>query len=605
MNNSKEGEMNFKQNNNSAPLNNVQISQEDLQKRAKAKAEFNDNLQKAEDFFVPKEVQALFNANLPKKLEEPGFDLKNQQEPSLEKEPQISNTSLKEDLFDDKASFAIPSKEEFKIENAQSDNLVKEPHFEIQDESFANKMPTVESSIKAFEGGKLENPAKKNLDNKDLNSFKPISNSNKKAKLNLEDTFVKEELEEDPDKIPVKPTLTDDEVPNKPGAILMHARELLGLSIREVADKLQLRVNTVNDIEHDRLNQPTAVSFVSVHIGNYARLVNIDAQTLIDLYIRNVEETVQVSKYQNKHIKKKIKPSYVVSILALASFGAIAYGLYSFVGSDSQTQELSQGELVLNTPKAPKYVQEGTLEGTEDIDSDMSNQGVEEPLDVNTLRAQEQAQALERSGEILETSAPSENVNVPQSEEPLTIQGGVKGESPKVEIDSGNQFASQKRVDNDVLTVNDNSNFDDNPYVAKSTALNKHEPKVLEINTGSDIKANEEAKEVLKEEVKEEVKLSNSLRDISSSAKVSGREGLASMNNVQISVKDRVALKVIDSRGHVLKSGTFKAGDSVSVSGIPPLKIQVSDSSKIKIRYMGGTVKVPSSKQVSFSLPTR
>ena len=63
----------------------------------KLKAKFNDNLQKAEDFFVPKEVQALFNANLPKKLEEPGFDLKNQQEPSLEKEPQISNTSLKED----------------------------------------------------------------------------------------------------------------------------------------------------------------------------------------------------------------------------------------------------------------------------------------------------------------------------------------------------------------------------------------------------------------------------------------------------------------------------------------------------------------------------
>ena len=77
------------------------------------------------------------------------------------------------------------------------------------------------------------------------------------------------------------------------------------------------------------------------------------------------------------------------------------------------------------------------------------------------------------------------------------------------------------------------------------------------------------------------------------------------MNNAQISVKGDVALKVTDSRGHVLKQGKFKAGDKISISGIPPLEIQVSDSAKINIRYMGGRVTVPSSKQVSFTLPTK
>ena len=100
-------------------------------------------------------------------------------------------------------------------------------------------------------------------------------------------------------------------------------------------------------------------------------------------------------------------------------------------------------------------------------------------------------------------------------------------------------------------------------------------------------------------------KLSGNLRDISSSAKLRGREGLASLNNVSVRVKAPVSLKITDSRGKVLVSGSYKAGDRVSATGIPPLKVSVTDTSSVTVNYMGGTIAVPAAKQASFTLPNR
>lgn len=109
---------------------------------------------------------------------------------------------------------------------------------------------------------------------------------------------------DDPDKVPVTPSLRDDEVPNMPGAILKHAREMLGLSQREVASRLKMRVNTVSDIEHDRLNQPTAAQFTRTHLKAYAQLVNLDEKTIIELYDRNVELVIDMQERQEKVVSK-------------------------------------------------------------------------------------------------------------------------------------------------------------------------------------------------------------------------------------------------------------------------------------------------------------
>ena len=76
------------------------------------------------------------------------------------------------------------------------------------------------------------------------------------------------------------------------------------------------------------------------------------------------------------------------------------------------------------------------------------------------------------------------------------------------------------------------------------------------------------------------------------------------MNTATIKVTGDVAIKVTGN-GKLLKQGNFSSGDTIKVTGIPPLKISVSDSSKVRISYMGTTVAVPGAQQVSFALPTR
>ena len=91
--------------------------------------------------------------------------------------------------------------------------------------------------------------------------------------------------------------------------------------------------------------------------------------------------------------------------------------------------------------------------------------------------------------------------------------------------------------------------------------------------------------------------------DISSSVRLATkRDPLAGVNSVTVKVSGNVAMK-ITGNGKTLKQGNYKAGDTVVAAGLIPLRIYVSDSSKISVKYVGAKVSVPSAKQVNFELP--
>ena len=576
-----------------------QLSEKGSQMNAsKQKEDFSENLAFASK--IPKNLRANIGAEsqlkFPKSLVhqdvEENFTIPSKDE--FNKEDQ--QTSLKEPLFGmnvDALKLSKPlNKAEDNLKQAQDKLKNSQEHLQKTISDLKNTMANSESV-------KQENSPD------DLNA----SFGSKEQDLKLEDPFSQDELVFDADKIPVMPTLRDDEVPNRPGAILMHARELLGLSIREVAEKLQLRVNTVNDIEHDRLNQPTAVSFVSVYIGNYARLVNIDPQTLIDLYLQNVEENSQKSINKNRTSRRfEVKRSFVYTVIGVLVLAAASGVFYKLLVKDKPAENAS-GELVLASSSPKASAVSGSLTLNDSPEGSVQNIQTDnvKSIDPNTQMALAQAKALAQNEANLEKNSQNMEDNFPDVDIPLTI--------PEVEVDSGNQFAPQKKVnpsEPDFAAIKQEAlNKSQNAYKTSSPEQQSEENRALE---NKDSFAKEEVKETkaaakeVNSEVKEdknEVRLSGNLKDISSSAFLSGREGLASMNNVRVSVKGDVALKITDNRGRVLKQGVFKAGDNISVSGIPPLAIQVSDSAKINIRYMGGKVNVPSSKQVSFTLPTK
>ncbi|RDV29276.1 DUF4115 domain-containing protein [Alteromonas aestuariivivens] len=70
--------------------------------------------------------------------------------------------------------------------------------------------------------------------------------------------------------------------PPSPGTRLRVAREQRGISQQAVAEKLFLKVSQIADIEADRLDERTSVTFTKGYIRLYAKLLGLDDKLLLD-----------------------------------------------------------------------------------------------------------------------------------------------------------------------------------------------------------------------------------------------------------------------------------------------------------------------------------
>ena len=497
--------------------------------------------------------------------------------------------------------------QEKEVTEVASENVLKaekqeEPVADTKDELPEETVPEAAPAVESFETKKVENEPERAEEPK-------TENSNA----------------DDPDRVPVSTTYSDDEVPNRPGAILMHAREILGLSQREVAHKLNLRVNSVSDIEHDRLNQLTAVQFASVHIANYAKLVNINPELLVDLYKQNVRANVQLQEEQKAKAaagaaktekKKNLKVPLMIAGAAVLVVATAAITSSLMSKSDSNTS----GALVIEDTVEASVDSEGTLlmdtENSKMKTNVVEEEPLTEPVDMNTLMAQEQSKNL-NTDEIIDSKAGTQTT-VEKTNTNISLK--VKGEAAKklqaakvepidenvvqeasstlksVNLNSADTVKTVKSEENKLKVSNDNvlTSAKVNDTAAVLTAQPKAEtPKV------------ETPKIEPAEKPVSKATLSANTRDVSSSVRLNGkRDPFESMNTATIKVTGDVAIKVTGN-GKLLKQGNFSSGDTIKVTGIPPLKISVSDSSKVRISYMGTTVAVPGAQQVSFALPTR
>ncbi|MBQ9221636.1 MAG: DUF4115 domain-containing protein [Succinivibrio dextrinosolvens] len=496
--------------------------------------------------------------------------------------------------------------QENELTEVASENVMKaekqeEPVADTKDELPEETVPEVASAVESFESKKIESEPERAEEPK-------TENSNA----------------DDPDRVPVSTTYSDDEVPNRPGAILMHAREILGLSQREVAHKLNLRVNSVSDIEHDRLNQLTAVQFASVHIANYAKLVNINPELLVDLYKQNVRANVQLQEDQKakaaagvaKTEKKNFKVPLMIAGAAVLVVATAAITSSLMSKSDSNTS----GALVIEDTVEASVDSEGTLlmdtENSKMKTNVVEEEPLTEPVDMNTLMAQEQSKNL-NTDEIIDSKAGTQTT-VEKTNTNISLK--VKGEAAKklqaakvdpvdenivqeassnlksVNLNSAETAKTVKAEENKLKITNDNVLT--SSKVKESAAVQTVQPKVEPVKA-------ETPKTETAEKPVSKATLSANTRDVSSSVRLNGkRDPFESMNTATIRVTGDVAIKVTGN-GKLLKQGNFTSGDTIKVTGIPPLKISVSDSSKVRISYMGTTVAVPGAQQVSFALPTR
>lgn len=145
-----------------------------------------------------------------------------------------------------------------------------------------------------------------------------------------------------------------------PGAMLKARRETLGLSQQDIADKLFLKVNQINDLECDVIDEKSSVTFTKGYVRNYAKQLGLDSQAVIEAFERYHNQTSVPSSEKLQSFSKRVAKqthddrwmmvTYIILLLIIA--GVVAWWYQQ--PSDDTVSDLTLPEAVkreaANTP---------------------------------------------------------------------------------------------------------------------------------------------------------------------------------------------------------------------------------------------------------------
>ena len=391
------------------------------------------------------------------------------------------------------------------------------------------------------------------------------------------------------------------------GQVLRYHRQRMGMSIKEVADALKARPTTIANIESDLLNTPNVQNMVGRQVILYADLLGLNPKEVHDLYLQGIKEDVVIEHVTvpRPRTDRRMNRIWLVVVLMIV----VATAGYFVFGGKEDTPSSAQGSLNEAALDASHDTSAALV--TSDAKLTVGNNAPvvieEEPaadapqvmvVDENTAKATEQQYNLKQ----MEAAAAAAAKDLAPQPEALLLPEGVAHE-PETQVET-----NVPEVDSKLVASEPEVSAPERPSNAvKSEPVATPAPVATEAAAAEASAPQEPA--VTKEEAAPKPaakpELAASLKNISSSVKVVGRDGLASLNRAEIAVTAPVALEVIDGSGKRVRSGVFDAGDVVKITAIPPIVVKLSDTSAVKISYMGGTIALPAGKQVRFELPQR
>lgn len=444
----------------------------------------------------------------------------------------------------------------------------------------------------------------------------------------------------------VSPVRTTDQLEDLKtvGEILRYHRQRVGLSLNEVANKLRVRPATISDIENNKLNDLTYSSFASNVIARYAIVLHLDHKSLVELYESTLDKGIAIE--HEKRDAQKIRQRRNRNLARLCVFGilvlAVGGGLWSFMGRDSELSSGEIGELkasvhgsqdleqldpsmplvTSNDPKASgSLVLSDSKQQPAVVLEAESNQNAPEVqvVDLNTARATQQAQVLQAEADAARLAQLQEQQGQNTASSTLSLPQDAVPTHDGNDLLGANVDQGPALVDSPVTTA-PNAVSDTAPDAALSieeqarlaaervkAAQQGNEPVISSNEPTADAaveaKAQQDADDAAAETETPAPELNAKLKNVSSRVKIVDRDDIGSLNRVSIEVTGPVAIKVMDSNKKVLASGSYKSGDRISATGIPPLTVQVSDTQAVRISYIGGKLEMPKDQQVQFELP--
>jgi len=132
----------------------------------------------------------------------------------------------------------------------------------------------------------------------------------------------------------------------QPGTLLKEKREALGLTQKQVADRLRLRVTIIQNIEENNFDSDLVATFTRGYLRSYAKAVGLAEHLVLDAFEESVtpepqEQTMQSFSKKTKREKHDSRIMTITWIILLVIIGMSS--LWWWQNNEQDTLKPDQG----------------------------------------------------------------------------------------------------------------------------------------------------------------------------------------------------------------------------------------------------------------------
>ena len=91
------------------------------------------------------------------------------------------------------------------------------------------------------------------------------------------------------------------------GTLLKNKRESLGMSQKQVADRLRLRISVIEDIENNRFESQQVATFTRGYLRSYAKFVGLDEKMVLTALEQTADVQPQEQEIEMQSFSRKTK----------------------------------------------------------------------------------------------------------------------------------------------------------------------------------------------------------------------------------------------------------------------------------------------------------
>ncbi len=197
------------------------------------------------------------------------------------------------------------------------------------------------------------------------------------------------------------------------GTLLKNKRESIGMSQKQVADRLKLRVSVVEDIENNRFESQQVATFTRGYLRSYAKVVGLDENIVLSALEQTAEikpkaEEVEMQSFsrKTKHEKHNSRIMLLTWIIALIITGISAVWWWQNQQENSLDQVVTGSNVEARKPSAEE------LDDIDNISTDelIASTPAEVTAPTKGLNSTPEADALPDVEEVVEEPVAVEEV---------------------------------------------------------------------------------------------------------------------------------------------------------------------------------------------------